>query len=133
MLHMYGHILASSHSTKKSSSGKLYSRSPIIKSRVEVMKLNDDRACNRSFIFQQNKTRPSNIQFLNQSCSAFRYQQQSFFKDMMVHSRPLFVHFQSFQTNNAISTTNQCEKCHVHPVYDVRIQTNNLWNMSLFP
>ena len=27
------------------------------------------------------------------------------------------VYFRSFQTNNTIFTTNQCEKCHVHPVY----------------
>ena len=23
--------------------------------------------------------------------------------------------------------------CHVHPVYGARIQTHDLWNMSLFP
>ena len=28
----------------------------------------------------------------------------------MGQSRPLFVYFQSFQTNNTIFTTNQCEK-----------------------
>ena len=32
-----------------------------------------------------------------------------------------FVYFWSFQTNNKIFTTNQCEKCHVHPVYSARI------------
>ena len=27
-------------------------------------------------------------------------------------------------------TTNQCEKCHVHPVYSTGIQTHDLSNMS---
>ena len=41
--------------------------------------------------------------------------------------------FGLFQTNNTIFTTNQCEKCHVHPVSGARIRTHDLWNVSLLP
>ena len=42
-----------------------------------------------------------------------------------------FVHFWSFQTNiNTIFTTNQCEKCQLHPVYGARIRTHDLLIMS---
>ena len=44
-----------------------------------------------------------------------------------------FVYFWSFQTNNTIFTTNQCEKCHVHPVSGAGIRTQHLWNVSLLP
>ena len=44
-----------------------------------------------------------------------------------------FVYFRSFQTNNTIFTTNQCEKCHGHPVYGARIRTHDLQNVSLLP
>ena len=33
-----------------------------------------------------------------------------------------FVYFWSFQTKNTILTTNQCEKCHVHPVYGLEFE-----------
>ena len=40
-----------------------------------------------------------------------------------------FVYFRSFQTNNTIFTTNQCEKCpNVHLVYSAGIQT--FWTES---
>ena len=46
----------------------------------------------------------------------------------------LLVYFWSFQTNNTIVTTNQCEKCpNVHPVYGTMIQTLDLLNMSRNP
>ena len=42
------------------------------------------------------------------------------------------VYFWSFQTNIiTIFTTNICEN--VHPVYGARIQTHDLWNVSLLP
>ena len=41
--------------------------------------------------------------------------------------------FGLFQTNNTIFTTNQCEKCQVHPVSSARIRTHDLWNMSRLP
>ena len=44
-----------------------------------------------------------------------------------------FVYFRSFQTNNTIFTTNECEKCHVHPVSGAGIRTHDLWNVSLLP
>ena len=44
----------------------------------------------------------------------------------------LFI-FSLFQTNNTIFTTNQCEKCHVHPVSSAGIRTHDLWNVSLLP
>ena len=47
--------------------------------------------------------------------------------------RPLFVYFRSFQTNNTIFTTNQCKKCHFHPVSGAGIRTHDLWNVSLLP
>ena len=37
-----------------------------------------------------------------------------------------FVYFRSFQTNNIIFTTNECEKCHVHPVSSAGIRTHDL-------
>ena len=43
------------------------------------------------------------------------------------------LNFWSFQTNNTIFTTNECEKCHVHPVSGAGIQTHDLWNVSLLP
>ena len=43
-----------------------------------------------------------------------------------------FVYFRSFQTNIiTIFTTDQCEKCHVHPVYGAGIRTHDLRNVSL--
>ena len=42
-------------------------------------------------------------------------------------------YFRSFQTNNTIFTTNECEKCHVHPVSGAGIRTHDLWNVSLLP
>ena len=42
-----------------------------------------------------------------------------------------FVYFRSFQTN--IIFYNKYMWKNVYPVYDVRIQTHDLWNMSLFP
>ena len=44
-----------------------------------------------------------------------------------------FAYFRSFQTNNTIFTTNECKKCHVHPVSGARIRTHDLWNVSLLP
>ena len=44
-----------------------------------------------------------------------------------------FIYFQSFQTKCTIFTTNQCEKCQVHPVYGAGIQTNDLSNLSRLP
>ena len=44
-----------------------------------------------------------------------------------------FVYFRSFQTNNTIFTTNECEKRHVHPVSGAGIRTHDLWNVSLLP
>ena len=35
--------------------------------------------------------------------------------------------------NNTIIITNQCQKCHVHPVYSAGIQTHNLLNKSRLP
>ena len=44
------------------------------------------------------------------------------------------IYFWSFQTNNTIFTTNQCEKFpNVHPVYNAGIQTHDLRYMSLLP
>ena len=40
--------------------------------------------------------------------------------------RPLFRLFLSFSTNNTIFITNQCKKCHVHPVYGAGIRTHNI-------
>ena len=45
----------------------------------------------------------------------------------------VFVYFCIFQTNNTIFTTNQCENCHVHPVYGAGIQTHDLSNVSRLP
>ena len=39
--------------------------------------------------------------------------------------------FQSFQANNTIFSTNQCEKC--LSVYGAGIQTHNLMNMNMNP
>ena len=51
----------------------------------------------------------------------------------MGQPRPLFIYIRSFQTNNTIFTTNQCEKGHVHPVYHAGIRTHDLQNMILLP
>ena len=40
---------------------------------------------------------------------------------------PFFVYLWSFQTNNTIFTPNQCEKCHDHPVYNIRRRDLNQW------
>ena len=58
----------------------------------------------------------------------------AFFKKKCANPGLFFVYFRSFQTNiNSIFTLNQCEKCHVHPVSGARIQTHDLWNVSLLP
>ena len=57
----------------------------------------------------------------------------SFLIFFMVQPTPLFRLFLSFQTNITILTTNQCEKCHVHPLSGAGIQTHDLWNVSLLP
>ena len=49
----------------------------------------------------------------------------------MVHPRPIFHLFSSFQTHITILKTNICEKCYVHPVYGAGIRTHDLRNMSL--
>ena len=47
---------------------------------------------------------------------------------------PFSVYFRSFQTNIiTIFTTNQREKCHVHPVYGAGIRTQDLSNMRHLP
>ena len=51
----------------------------------------------------------------------------------MGESQPIFHFFSAFQTINTIFTLNQCEKCHVHPVYGAGIQTRDLSNMSRLP
>ena len=38
--------------------------------------------------------------------------------------------FGLFKQTIQFLTTNQCEKCHVHPVYGTEIRTHNLSNMS---
>ena len=45
--------------------------------------------------------------------------------------RPLFRLFSVFKTNNTILTTNECLKCHVHPVYGAGIRTHALQSVSL--
>ena len=44
-----------------------------------------------------------------------------------------YVYFRSYQTNNTIFITNQCEKFNVRPVYGAGIQTHNLLYMSRLP
>ena len=51
----------------------------------------------------------------------------------MGQPRPLFHFFQSFQSNNTILSTHQCEKCHVHTVYDTGNRTYHLLNLSCLP
>ena len=41
--------------------------------------------------------------------------------------------FGLFKQTIQIFTKNQCEKCHVHPVYGAGIQTHDLLNMSRLP
>ena len=65
--------------------------------------------------------------FTGQICAIF-----IFFK--LANPGLFFVYFWSFQTNNTIFTTNQCEKCpNVHLVNGARIRTHNLQNMSHHP
>ena len=47
--------------------------------------------------------------------------------------KPLFAYFRSFQTNNTILTTNQCEKCDFNLVYGAGIWTHDLSNMRHLP
>ena len=48
--------------------------------------------------------------------------------------RPLFRLFSVFFKQIIhFFTTNQCEKCHVHPVYDAGIRTHDLRNLSFLP
>ena len=51
----------------------------------------------------------------------------------MGQPRLLFHLFSVFTNKQYNFTTNQCEKCHVHPVYGARIWTHNLSNMSCLP
>ena len=58
--------------------------------------------------------------------------QVMFFLKKMSQPSLFFIYFRSYQTNNIIVTTNQCEKCpNVHPVFG--IQTHDLSNMSRHP
>ena len=56
-----------------------------------------------------------------------------FKKKRLTNPSLFFVYFRSFQTNNTFFTTNECEKCHVHPVSGAGIRTHDLWNVSLLP
>ena len=66
-------------------------------------------------------------------CKVCNILEWHFFKKKWANPGLFFVYFWSFQTNNIIFTTNQCEKCHVHSVYGAGIQTHDFWNMSLLP
>ena len=51
---------------------------------------------------------------------------------LMGQPRPLLL-FSVFLNKQYNFTTNQCEKCHVHPIYGSGIWTHDLSNMSRLP
>ena len=78
-------------------------------------------------------TRSWNQKLSNFSKCCPKITHSNFFLKKWANLGLFFVYFRSFQTNNTIFTTNQCEKCHVHPVSGAGIRTHDLWNVSLLP